>query len=173
MSILKWQVNPSSNFASFLIVNTHNSSVDFKFILFLIWIKASHHYPVFETLNCSGENLSYSSCHFPNHKSVFLQILHHFSVSCKKTSLHFFRSEVIYLALKEPIKVEILRILNALVKIHQILVIFEKTNKFFFEFCITLQCHETWMLYTFLAEILYTFNKRSLSKHEFGETSRE
>ena len=33
MSILKWQkVNSSSNFASFLIVTTHNSSVKFKFI---------------------------------------------------------------------------------------------------------------------------------------------
>ena len=38
----------------------HNSSVDFKLILFLLRIKGSHYYPNFETLNCSGENLLYS-----------------------------------------------------------------------------------------------------------------
>ena len=27
----------------------------------------------------------------------------------------------------------------------KILVIFETTNRFFFKFCITLQCHETWL----------------------------
>ena len=45
VSILKWQVNSSSNFASFFIFMTHNSSVNFKLILFLPWIKGSHHYP--------------------------------------------------------------------------------------------------------------------------------
>ena len=56
------------------------------------------------------------------------------------------------------------------IKIHQILVSFEATNQFFFKFCITRQCHETQLLCTFLAEILYTFNKRSLSRYKFGET---
>ena len=37
------------------------------------------------------------------------------------------------------------------------------------KFCINLQCHETQLLCTFLAENLYTFNKRSLSRYEFGE----
>ena len=37
---------------------------------------------------------------------------------------------VIYFAQKEPIKVEILRILHAQVKIHQIFVTFESTNQF-------------------------------------------
>ena len=68
MSILKWQVNSSSNFASFFNVMTHNFSVDFKLTFFLLWIKGSHQYANFETFNCSGENLPYSSCHFPNHK---------------------------------------------------------------------------------------------------------
>ena len=98
LSILKWQVNFSSNFASFFTVMTHNSSVDFKLILFLLWITGSHQYADFETLNCSGENLPYSSCHFPNHKSVFLQILHHPSVSWKITPLHFLRSNIKYFA---------------------------------------------------------------------------
>ena len=98
LSILKWQVNSSSNFASFFTVMTHNFSVDFKLILFLLWITGSHQYANFETLNCSGENLLYSSCHFPNHKSVFLQILHHPSVSWKITPLHFLRSNIKYFA---------------------------------------------------------------------------
>ena len=34
MSILKWQVNPSSNFALFFIVTTHNYSVNFKLLHF-------------------------------------------------------------------------------------------------------------------------------------------
>ena len=55
------------------------------------------------------------------------------------------------------------------IKIHQILVSLETANQFFFKFCITLQCHETQLLCTFLAEILYTFNKRSLSRYKFGE----
>ena len=165
--------NPSSNLASFFIVITHNSFVNSKLIHFLLWIKGSHESPNFETFKCSGENLPYSLCHFPNNKSVFLQILHHFSVSWKITPLYFFRSNVIYFTQKEPIKVELLRILRVQVKIHQILVIFEKTNQFFYEFYIILQCHETQLLYTFLAEILYTFNKRRLLKHKFGKISRE
>ena len=43
----------------------------------------------------AGENLPYSTCHFPNNRSVFLQILHHPSVSWKITPLYFFRSNII------------------------------------------------------------------------------
>ena len=142
MSILKQQVNSSSNFASFFFFMTHNSSVSFKLIHFLLWIKGSHQSPNFDTFKCSGKNLPYSSPHFPNHKSVFLQILHH-SVSWKITPLYFFRSNVICFAQKEPIKVEILRISSTQVKIHQIPLTFETTTQFFFKFCFTLQCHET------------------------------
>ena len=81
-----------------LIVMTPNSSVDFKLTLFLLWIKGSHQYPNFETFNCSGEDLPYSLSYFPNHKSVFLQILHHPSVTWKITALYFFRSNIKYLA---------------------------------------------------------------------------
>ena len=59
----------------------HNSSVDFKLIHFPLSVKGSHQSPSFETFECSCKNLPNSSCHFPNHKPVFLQILHHFSVS--------------------------------------------------------------------------------------------
>ena len=80
VSTLKRQVNSSLNFASFLIVVIHNSSVNFKLIHFLLWIKGSHQSPNFEAFECSSKNLPNSSCHFPNHMSVLLQILHHSSV---------------------------------------------------------------------------------------------
>ena len=81
MSILKQQVNSSSNFVSFFIVMTDNSSVIFKLMHFVLWIKGSHQSPNFETFKHFGNNLPNSSSHFLNHKSVFLQILHHSSVS--------------------------------------------------------------------------------------------
>ena len=125
MSILK-QVNSYANFSSFFIVMTHNSPVNFKLMHFLLWIKGSHQSPSFDTFEYYGKNLP-NSCHFTNQKSVFLQIFHHSSVSWNITLLYFFRSNVIYFAQKEPVKVEILRILSAQVKIHQIFVTFEST----------------------------------------------
>ena len=87
-SNFKWQVSFSSNFASIFILTRHNSTVNFNLILFLPWIKRTHQSPNFETFKCSSENFLHSSCHFPNHKSVYLQILHHSSVSWKITLLH-------------------------------------------------------------------------------------
>ena len=58
MSILKWQVYSSSNFASFFFVMTYNSFVNFKLIHFLLWTKGSHQSLDFEFFKCSGENLS-------------------------------------------------------------------------------------------------------------------
>ena len=55
-------------------------------------------------------------------------------MSCKITPLSFFSSNVKYFAQKEPIKVEILKILSVQVKIPQILVIFETINQFFSNF---------------------------------------
>ena len=107
MSILKRQVNSSLIFVSFFIAMTHNSSVNFKLINFLFLTKGSHQSPNFETFECSGENLPNSSCHFPNRKSVFLQILYHSSMLWKTTSLYFFSSNNIYFAQREPIKVKV------------------------------------------------------------------
>ena len=81
MSILKQQVSSSSIFVSFFIVMTHNFSVNFKLIHFLLWTKGSHQNSNFDTFECSGENLPNSSCNFPSNKSVFLQILRHSSLS--------------------------------------------------------------------------------------------
>ena len=49
---------------------------------------------IFKVLN-ADENLPKSSCHFPNRKEVFLQILHYSSVSWKITPQYFFRSKII------------------------------------------------------------------------------
>ena len=89
MSILNWPVNSSSDLASFFIVMTQNSPVNFKLIHFLLWIKASHQSPNFLTFQCSGENLLNSSCHFWNYMSVFDQVLHQSSVPSNITPLYF------------------------------------------------------------------------------------
>ena len=87
MSSLKRQVISSLNITSFFIVMTQSFSVNF-----LLLLKGSHKSPNFETFKCSGENFPYYSCHFSNHKSVFLQILHDSSVSWKITPLYFFKA---------------------------------------------------------------------------------
>ena len=106
MSILNWQGNSSSNFASFFIVMTHNSPTNFKVMHFLLWIRESLQSPNFETFECSGGNLPNSSCHFSNHKSVFFQILHQPLEPSNITLLYFLTSNIIYIAEKQPIKVQ-------------------------------------------------------------------
>ena len=106
-SVLKWQVNSSSNVALFFIVMTHSSSANFNVITFLLWTKGSHQSSNFDTFKCSGENLPNFSSLFSNHKSVFLQNLHISSVSWKITPLHFYSSNNVYFIHKEPIKTQI------------------------------------------------------------------
>ena len=86
---------------------THKSLVNFKLIHFLLWIKGSHQSPNFKAFKCPGKNLPNFLCHFPYHKLVFLQILHHSSVSRDITSLYFFSWNCICFQQKEPIKVQI------------------------------------------------------------------
>ena len=106
MSVLNWQVSSFSNFASFFIVMTHNSLINFKVTHFLLWIKVSHQSPNFET----SEYLLNSSCHFWKHMSVFLQIMHQYSVPSKITPLYVFSSNIIYFGQKQPIKCKIFEI---------------------------------------------------------------
>ena len=106
MPILKLQVNSSSDFSSFFSVITYNSSVNFKFTHFVLWTKGSHENTNFDIFKCSDENLLNSSCHFWKHKSVFLQMLHQYSVPSNKTPLYFFSSNIIYFVQKKPIKVQ-------------------------------------------------------------------
>ena len=107
MSILKRQVSSSLIFVSFFIIMTHNFSVNFKLLHFLLWTIGSHQNSNFDTFKYSGENLPNSSCHFTSNKPVFVQILHHSSVSSEMTSLYLFSSNNIYFVQKEPIKVKI------------------------------------------------------------------
>ena len=141
MSGLKWQVHSFSNFALFFIVMTHNSSVNFKVIPFLLWTKGSHQSPNFDTFKCSGENLPNFSCHFSNHQSVSLQNLHNSSVLWKITPLYFSSSNIIYFGHKEPIKTQIFS--KAWVKICEVPHVNLKTaSHFLLNFCIILHCHD-------------------------------
>ena len=142
-SILKRQVNSTSNFALFFIAMIHNSSVNFKVIPFLLQTKGSHQSSNFDTFKCSGENLPNFSCLFSNHWSVFLQNLHNSSVPWKITPLYFYSSNNIYFCHKEPIKNFLLDFLSAWVKICEVHVNFKMTNQFLFNFCIILHCHDT------------------------------
>ena len=62
---------------------------------------------IFETFECSGQNLPNSLWQFWNDKLIPLQILYPSSVSWKITPLYFFSSNNIYFAQKEPIKMKI------------------------------------------------------------------
>ena len=142
MSVFKWQINSSLSFALFFIAMTHNSSVNFKVIPFLLLTKGSHQSSNFDTFKCSSEKLPNCSCHFLNHKSVFLQKLHNSSVSWKTTPLYFCSSNIIYFGHKEPIKIQ--NFSSARVKIYEIPhVNLKTTSQFLFNFCIILHCHDT------------------------------
>ena len=78
-----------------------NSSVNFKLIHFLLWIKGPHQSPNFETFECSGKHLQNSSCHFPNHKASFVLL---FSV-IKHNS--FFQNSIISKIILDSIRSKI------------------------------------------------------------------
>ena len=63
---------------------------------------------IFETFECSGQNLSNSLCQFWNDKMILLQIFYPSSVSWKITPQYFFSSNNIYFPQKKPIKVKII-----------------------------------------------------------------
>ena len=137
MPILKRQVISFSNIASFFIAITHNSPLNLKHINFLLWIKAYHKSPNFETFKCFGENLPNSSCYFPNNKSVFPQFLHHSLLVCT-----FLPQTWYTLVINSQWKCNFLILLSARVKICQIPhVSFEATCQFLFIFLIIRQCH--------------------------------
>ena len=109
---------------------------------FLLWTIGFHESTNFDTFKCSDEYFSNYSCHFPYHKSIFLQILHDSSLSWNITPLYFFRSKVIYFSQKELMKVRFFKLFSArknsenltnflVLKIHQVLVIFEKKKWLF------------------------------------------
>ena len=94
-----------------------------------------------------------SSCHFPNRKSVLLQILCDSSVSWKITPLYFFRSNFIYFARKGSTILQFFQ--RYRIQIHQSLVIFERKSWFFFQFCVTLVSWNITPLYRFTWSFIY------------------
>ena len=157
MSVLKWKVNSSSNFALFFIVMTHNSSANFKVIHFLLWAKGSHQSSNFDTFECSSENLPNSSRYFSSNKSVFLQISCHSSLSWKITPLYFFSSNNIYFAQKEPIKVKIFETFERSGQnLSNSLWQFLNCKSIPLQILFPLQFHESFLC-TFLAQTIYAF----------------
>ena len=86
----------------------------------------------------------------------------------KDNSSVLFHLKLYMLSTKGTHQVQIFRLSAAHIKINQIPhVNFEKTSQFLFKFCITLQCHERYLLYTFLAPTTYTLFKSSPLKENF------
>ena len=106
---------------------------------FLLWT-GSHENTNFDIFKCFDENLLNLWCHFPNHISVFLQILHDSSVSWNILILPCtFLGQTLYnLHKRDQSKCKYFRLFSVQIKIHQILVISETKNKFLFKFCTTL-----------------------------------
>ena len=136
---------------------------------FLLWTKGSHENTNFDTFKCSNENLPNSSCQFSYKKLVFLQILHDSSVSWNITSLYFLGQTLYTLHKRDQSKWRFYRFFSALIKVHQILVIFGTKNCFFLQ---TLQhslmSWEITLFCTFWSKLLYALDKRIQSKCKFS-----
>ena len=79
-----------------------------------------------------------------------------------------FHLKLYILSRKEPIKVQIFRLSTARMKINQIPnVILQVTSQFSCKFCIALQCHDTWFLWKFLGETLYSLDKEPIKVQFF------
>ena len=81
MSFFKQKVSFSSKFGSFSSVERDNSSIIFQLKIYMLLRKVAYQSASFQTCHFSYQNSSNSSCHFWNQESVFLQTLHHSSVS--------------------------------------------------------------------------------------------
>ena len=98
------------------------------------------------------------------------QILNYSSVSWKITPKYFFRSKIIYFALKGPIKVQILGTSEYPDQNSPTSCQFWNNKLVFVQiFHQSSVSRGITSLYFFLAEIVYTFNKRRLPKYRFGE----
>ena len=92
-----------------------------------------------------------------------------FSIIWKVTLLYFFMSKVIYFAWIGPIKVKIFETFNCLDQISPNSCHFWNNKLFFFSNFASFFSVMRQLLCTFLAKIVYTFNKRSLLKYNFGQ----
>ena len=94
------------------------------------------------------------------------------TVQChERWLLSFLSSNLIYIGQKYPIELKCLDFgVVGRVRIHQIPhVIFKITSQFFFNLCITHQCHERQLFCTFLAKTLFDFYNRSPSKWNLSD----
>ena len=141
MSILEMASQFLVKFCIILYCYDNNSSVDFKLILFLLWIKGSHQSPNFETFKCFGENLPYSlpqvsfSSHFASPFSVMKDnssVLQRSSGKSKKLKFDgYFCLKTAFLQLRHIQKIYLTLLSTTCVKIHQIpYVIFETISHF-------------------------------------------
>ena len=110
---------------------------------------------------------------FQTTSQFFLQSLQESSVSWNVTPLYFFKSNVVYFEQKAQSKCKFFRLSSALIKIHQILVLFETKIIFSSNFAPPFGIMRHISSIPFLAETLYTFSKSILSKYKFGEISPE
>ena len=123
---------------------THNPSVNFKLVHFLLWTKGSHHssnFDTFESLVKVSQVPHVISKRTVIFSSNFASL---FNVMKDNSSVLFFSSNnIYYFTQKEHIKMELLRLSSAQIKICQIPhVNSEMTRQFLFIFCI-LHCHDT------------------------------
>ena len=84
-------------------------------------------------------------CHFWKHKSLFLHVLHQYSVPSNINPLYFFLAQTLCTLVKSsPLMCKVLRFLSAQVKICQIpYVNFELTSQFLFNFCTIFHYYDT------------------------------
>ena len=104
---------------------------------------------------------------FETTRSRFIQILHHWSLSCLLCI--FFYLKPLYFGKKKANRSEIFKLFSGSVKIDQIpYVMFETTSQFFFKLFITLPCHEK-LFWTFLAETIHDLDKRGSPKCKISD----
>ena len=140
----------------------------------MLWTKKAHQstfYQTFECLfECFNENSPNFACHFWNHQvRVYWNFASLFSVIKDNSSVFLYLKPCI-LWRKRAHRKKTFRHLIGWVKISQIShVIFEITSHFLFNLCITLQCHESQLFCTLLAESLYDLEKRNRSKCKISD----
>ena len=125
---------------------THDSSVNFQLMHFVLWAKRFHESTNFDTFH-NSHSVMMKFCQIPHMSFSKPQV--HFSSNLawlfsvmKDNSSVLFRTKVFTLHERDESKCKLLRLFSAQIKIHQILLIFETTNRLFFKFCITLKYHE-------------------------------
>ena len=112
ISFSKLQVSFSSNFASFFNVVKDNFSVIFSSSNIYFAQNEPIKVNIFETFECSGQNLWNSLCQFRNDMSIPLEILYPFSVPWKITP-RYFLAQIYNFLKRSPLKWTFLRLSTA------------------------------------------------------------